>query len=97
MQKKVLLLGGTGAMGVYLAPELLKLGYEVYVTSRRPHTSDQEGLHYITGNAKDLEFLRSLTEQKFDVIVDFMIYNTEQFRQRCDELLAASDHYLFLS
>lgn len=28
-QKKILVLGGTGAMGVYLVPELLKMGYQV--------------------------------------------------------------------
>ena len=31
--KKVLLLGGTGAMGVYLIPELLNKGYKVDVVS----------------------------------------------------------------
>ena len=32
---KILLLGGTGAMGVHLS-ELLKKEHEVYVTSRSP-------------------------------------------------------------
>ena len=35
MKKKVLVPGGTGAMGVYLVPELLKMGYQVDVTERR--------------------------------------------------------------
>ena len=32
-KKKVLVPGGTGAMGVYLIPELLHLGYAVDVVS----------------------------------------------------------------
>lgn len=96
-KKKILLLGGTGAMGVYLAPELLDLGYQVYVTSRRPHTSDDPDLIYLTGNAKDNGFLHQLLEQKFDAIVDFMIYHTDEFRQRHLDLLDATPHYLFVS
>ncbi len=96
-KKKILLLGGTGAMGVYLAPELLAQGYQVYVTSRREHTSENPDLIYITGNAKDTEFLHTVLEQKFDAIVDFMIYKTEEFRARHLELLDATPHYLFVS
>lgn len=96
-KKKVLLLGGTGAMGVYLVPELLKMGYQVYVTSRSDHVSDQADLFYLTGNAKDQAFLLQLLEQKFDAIVDFMIYRTLEFRERYQALLEGTDHYLFVS
>lgn len=96
-KKKVLLLGGTGAMGVYLVPELLSMGYQVFVTSRREHTSDIPDLVYLTGNAKDPAFAQQLLEQKYDVIVDFMIYKTEEFRERHTALLDATEHYLFCS
>ena len=33
MSQKILILGGTGAMGVYLVPELLHMGYQVHVIS----------------------------------------------------------------
>ena len=73
-KKKVLLLGGTGAMGVYLAPVLVKAGYQVYITSRKEHVSDDENIIFITGNAKNRDFIQELLKQNFDVIVDFMIY-----------------------
>ncbi len=96
-KKKNLLLGGTGALGVYMAPELLSMGYQVYITSRKPHTSNERDLIYLTGNAKDMDFLRPLLAEKFDAIVDFMIYKTPEFEARYRELLAATPHYLFLS
>ena len=55
-KKKILMLGGTGAMGMYLAPEMVKLGYRVYITSRKEHPSTDD-IIYITGNAKDKAFV----------------------------------------
>ncbi|MCF2653183.1 NAD-dependent epimerase/dehydratase family protein [Anaeromassilibacillus senegalensis] len=95
-EKKILMLGGTGAMGVYLAPEMIKLGYHVYLTSRKEHKST-ENITYITGNAKDKSFLDTLLKQRYDCIVDFMIYKTEEFRERYLDLLNSTAHYVFLS
>ena len=95
--KKVLLLGGTGAMGVYLAPILAELNYEVYITSRKEQVSEKEHIHYIKGNAKDIKFLDQLLTTKYDAIVDFMIYRTAEFADRYEKLLSNATHYLFLS
>lgn len=95
-KKKILMLGGTGAMGMYLAPEMIKLGYQVYITSRKEHESTED-MVYITGNAKDMEFMRPILAQKFDCIVDFMIYTTDEFKDRYLELLDSTPHYVFLS
>ena len=43
-QKKILVLGGTGAMGVYLVPELLRMGYRVDVVSLDDIKSDNPNL-----------------------------------------------------
>lgn len=95
-KKKILMMGGTGAMGVYMVPEMLKLGYQVYITSRKQHESTEDVI-YIMGNAKEKAFVDTLLEQKFDAIVDFMIYNTKEFEERYLELLDSTPHYLFLS
>lgn len=96
-KKSVLLLGGTGAMGVYLAPELARLGYRVYVTSRGAHVSDDESIEYIQGDAKNPAFLQPLLERGFDAVVDFMLYTTREFSDICQRLLSGTSHYLFLS
>ena len=98
INKKVLVLGGTGAIGVYLTPELLDRGYEVFVTSRKEKMTDVKNLHFIKGDAKDDLFLTELlSSNQFDAIVDFMVYHTDDFRKRANNLLGNTDHYVFLS
>lgn len=95
--KRVLLLGGTGAMGVYLAPKLVNLGFEVYITSRSAKESSEPKIHYIQGNAKDWDFLSDILLDNYDAVVDFMVYQTSEFAERYEKLLDSTKHYLFLS
>jgi len=96
-RKRILLLGGTGAIGTHVAPELIRRGFSVAVTSREPHEQDGTGISYRQGNAKDDTFLDALLEEGFDAIVDFMIYSTEAFQKRAEKLLKHTAHYVFLS
>ena len=96
-RKRILLLGGTGTIGEGLKPELLRRGFTVYITSRTAHRSNERGVVYLQGNAKDDAFLDELLAERFDAIVDFMIYTTESFAARCEKLLSHTTHYLFLS
>ncbi len=96
--RTALVLGGTGAMGVYLVPELVSLGYDVTVVSLDEKVSDNPHITYLKGNAKDNGFLAELLSQKYDALVDFLIYPTaDEFKQRMDLLLQNTDHYIFLS
>ena len=95
--KRVLLMGGTGAMGVYLAPMLVDMGYRVDVLSLDKAVSDSPSLRYIQGNGMDMDFMRELLKNNYDGIVDFLIYKTEAFRERYQMLLEATKHYIFLS
>lgn len=96
--KKVLVLGGTGAMGVYVVPELVKRGYEVVVASLDDIPQPKNGNpRYIKADTKNIENLKALLAEKFDGIIDFMIYLTEEFRERYKLLLESTGHYIFLS
>lgn len=95
--RKALVLGGTGAMGVYLVPELAARGYEVRVVSMDEVVSDNPRISYVKADAKDLEYLKELLKEKFEVIVDFMLYGVKQFKERYDLLLQNTNHYIFLS
>ena len=96
--KRVLVLGATGAMATYLIPELLKKGYEVVGVSLEDVKSDNEKLTYIKANALDMDFLKSQCEQKYDAIVDFMIYNSVSMFERYHKLfLDNTEHYIFFS
>lgn len=93
---KILILGGTGAMGQPLVEVLSKQANELYVTSRRK-MKDTEGVHYIQGDAKNDLFLESVLKDDYDVIADFMVYGTEQLKARIDKLLTNTKQYLFFS
>ena len=95
---KVLLLGGTGAMGVYLVPELLRMGYEVVVTSRFERISDNDKLSFIQGNSQNDQFIEHLLlNDDYSVIVDFMSYSTEKFKNRFKLFLNNTKQYIFIS
>ncbi|WP_321479845.1 NAD-dependent epimerase/dehydratase family protein [uncultured Bacteroides sp.] len=93
---RILVLGGTGAMGEHLVELLSRNGYETFVTTRSKRTS-VKGIHYIQGNAHDFDFLQTMLEEHWDAIVDFMVYTTASFRERINLLLDATTQYVFLS
>lgn len=95
--KKVLVLGGTGAIGMYLVDILNSANeWEVYVTSRSPHTA-KGNVAYIQGNARDSEFLNDVLEVHYDAIIDFMNYNYDEMASRVIKLLSSTEHYIWLS
>lgn len=92
----VLILGGTGAIGRFLSQHLSRRCDRIVITSRQKQL-EYNGIEFIQGNAKEGVFMRSLLKNHWDCIVDFMIYSTAEFKDRVDDLLAATDHYFFLS
>ena len=95
--KKVLVLGGTGAMGIYLVPELAAMGYEVKVISWDDVVSDNPLITYVKANGKDIDCVKELLKEKFDAVVDFMIYPGNDFNERYDLFLQNTGHYIYLS
>lgn len=93
---KVLVLGGTGAIGEHLIRLLAETQTHVVVTSRKKHIST-ENLRYIQGDAQDVFFLNEILKEKWDSIVDFMLYTTTDFEERIDKLLNSTKQYIFLS
>lgn len=94
-KKRALLLGGTGAMGVRLQA-LLADRFAVTVTSRSERESTA-AVTFVKGNAKDTRFLKEILAEKWDVIVDFMVYSTGQFQKRVELFLNATDQYVYFS
>ena len=95
--KKVLLLGGTGAIGKSLVNYLNTEEMEVYVTTRK-NIQDKENIKYIPGNAHEIDFLKKiLFEHEFDVIVDFMLYSYEELKRKIELFLENTKQYIFIS
>lgn len=93
---KILILGGTGAMGKHLVQQLRGTNNQVVVTSRRSFVN-KDNIAYIQGNAHESIFLDHLLTQNFDVIVDFMAYRTEEFKLRYKKILENCGQYIFMS
>ena len=96
--KKILVPGGTGAMGVYLIPKLLKMGYKVDVISRDDWVSDNPNLKYIVADAKDYNYIENILKNDYDAVVDFMIYPTMEMMEKFLPLyLSNTGHYFYFS
>lgn len=98
-QLKILLLGGTGAMGTHLASILINYGYSVHITTRSQR-QDRDGIRYIVGDAHSTSFLKSLVlTEYYDAIVDFMVYDTQQFcnSERQSIISDLANQYVFIS
>lgn len=95
--KKVLVIGATGAMGRYIVPELVKLGYDVTGVGLEESAPWQNEARYIKGNAFDRDFAEDLLKEKYDGIVNFMDYRGEDFKEWYELYLDNTEHYIFLS
>lgn len=87
-------------MGVPLVNDLLQSSQHtsITVTSRSQRKSHSDRLRYIIGNARDNDFIyETLSSDKYDVIVDFMNYDLDEFRNRVDRLLTSTKHYIWFS
>lgn len=95
-QMRILVLAGTGAMGEWLVDILASRGDSVTVTSRKKR-DDKPGVEYVQMDAKDINVLSNLLKQGWDAVVDFLIYSTEDFKARLDDLLSYTNQYVFIS
>ena len=96
-QKKVLVLGATGAMGQYLVPLLAEQGYQVDACALDVLEFHHPNVRMLVGNAMEWEFLAELLKNRYDGIVDFLIYSTKENALRLPLLASQTGHYLYLS
>lgn len=96
-KKRVLLLGGTGAMGSHLTRLLAHDGWNVTVTSRSNRASNEANVSFVRGNAHNRRFLSDVLDRGWDTVVDFMVWPTNAFLSVRDLLLNSCQQYVFLS
>lgn len=94
---RILVLGGTGAMGKPVVEILARRGHDVFVTSRKQHAEENPHIKYILGNANDDDIIKQILNKPYDAIIDFMVYTTQKFESRVNLLLDSTKQYLFLS
>lgn len=96
--KNVLLIGGGGTLGTYVAEELLRLGCFVDIICPEEKISENEKLFFYKEYATQ-EFLTELLGKKhYHGIVNFIHYPDAELYKPVHELLAANtEHLIFLS
>ena len=72
---KVLIFGGTGAMGTPLVKYLVDSGNSVFVTTRKARLSTGN-IHYITGNAKQISLYKKFGSAQRNAANQEIIVNT---------------------
>jgi len=96
--KKVLVIGATGALGQYLVPELANCGYSVDAVALDKAESPFSNVRCIQANAKDPGVMDQLLENRYDGMVDFMWYPTASLMSDLPRYLSgAVGHYIYLS
>ncbi len=98
-KQKILVLGGTGAMGKYVVPLLAEKGYLVDVYSLDEIKSDNPNIRYFVKDCYNMDNLREILAEGYDCIIDYMIYSGKEhkFVDRYKLFLESTKHYIYLS
>ncbi|MEJ1237376.1 NAD-dependent epimerase/dehydratase family protein [Chryseolinea sp. T2] len=100
---KVVVIGGTGHIGTFLIPRLVKEGYEVTVISRqqhKPYVSDAtwQKIQWINVDRGQLEkegrFGQMVADLAPDVVIDLICFTVESANQLVSALLDRVQHFL---
>ena len=96
--KKVLLIGGGGTIGTYIAKELLDLGSSVDIICLEDYVSDNEKLRYIKAKV-NADYLKGFLEDKhYDAIANLLHYDEpEDYIQVHTIIAPKTDHEIFFS
>lgn len=96
--KKVLLIGGGGTIGTYIAKELLDLGSSVDIICLEDYISDNEKLRYIKAKV-NADYLKGFLEDKhYDAIANLLHYDEpEDYIQVHTIIAPKTDHEIFFS
>lgn len=94
---KILVLGGTGAMGAPVVQILADRNNHVVVTTRQNKKSQNKNIQFVQGDAHDLNFVRGLLDKAYDAVIDFMIYTPDEFMTFSKLYMEKSRQYVFLS
>ena len=99
MAKRILIIGGTRNMGYYLSQRLVAAGYDLTLLNRGITRDDLppsiHRLHVDRSNHQQMR--RALLGKRFDVAVDFVLYNGDEARTVIELFRDKIEHYIALS
>ena len=95
---RILVIGGTRFIGIYLVKQLVEQGHEVVLLNRGNHPSPVEGLETIVCDRTDPEALTTaLANRSFDAIYDNNGRKLEHTKPITDLYKGKLKHYIYVS
>lgn len=95
---KVLVIGGNGNIGGPVSSYLASKGDKDVTVLCRSKRESTENIRFIQGDANDRDYLIKLQEEeKFDVVINFLIMNTDQAKLNIDVFKGRVKQFVFIS
>ncbi len=95
-RKKVLLLGGTGTIGMPITRRLSERPeYDVYVLCR--NKKEIENAHIIIGDYSDSSTQKEILSNKWDCVIDLLWHNEKRFYNTYKNIMNITNHYILFS
>lgn len=99
MPKRILIIGGTRNMGYFLSQRLVEAGYDLTLLNRGITRDDLppaiHRLHVDRRNHRQMR--RALQGKRFDVVIDFVLYNGDETRTVIELFRDNIEHFIALS
>jgi nucleoside-diphosphate-sugar epimerase len=96
---KVLFIGGTGTISTAISKLAVEKGWELYLLNRGNKTSRvPEGARVLTADINDeLSVSEIIKDMKFDVVADFIAFNTSQIERDIRLFSKKTRQFIFIS
>ncbi|MBR0463305.1 MAG: NAD-dependent epimerase/dehydratase family protein [Clostridia bacterium] len=95
---KVLIIGGTGIMSTEVTRLALEKGMEVWQVNRGNHPERiPDAVRLLKGSIDDESIQKELSGQRFDVVMDFVVFKPEQAERDVRLFLGKCGHYLVVT
>ncbi len=96
---KVLIIGGTRFVGRHLVAKLLKAGHQVTLFNRGQYPVPEwfAGVQVIKGDRNNPADLEQLRGQRYDAVIDMVLYDGKQAAQLIEALHGQVGQYLMIS
>jgi len=94
----ILFIGGSGEISQACVTEAMRLGHQVSVFNRGKRTeAPMEALEQIKGDIGHASPYSALSDRKFDVVCQFLAFDTDAIERDIDTFGGKCQHYIFIS
>lgn len=95
---RVLVVGGTGLIGLPVVKKIISCGYEVITVARHFSGEIPQEVVQLIGDIRNFELMKKkLKDLYFDVVIDFLSFNPSQLQSTLELVSGCCGQYVFIS